>query len=199
MKNDDTQMAPPECRDYHSLQMRIESLLENNAALARSNNALREECDGYLILNRGMHADRVREKEEHRRKIQALRNESDDYFTQLANANAQLSEANKKIRELMIELGGLKAGNEQRPIKRHGLKCDLDPFLEIFHGRKHAEFRKNDRDFQVGDILRLIPNTTSNLFSAIERQITCITTGYGIPDGYVMLSIEEPTDTECRP
>ena len=35
------------------------------------------------------------------------------------------------------------------------IKCDHDPFIDISKGIKKAEFRKNDRDYQTGDILFL--------------------------------------------
>lgn len=71
----------------------------------------------------------------------------------------------------------------------HILKCDKKPFYLMRTGIKTAEFRKNDRDFKVGDILVLmewdgITYTGSN----VSFVITHMQDGYGIPEGYVMIS-----------
>lgn len=40
-------------------------------------------------------------------------------------------------------------------MKTHELKLDIKYFDDVKSGKKNFEIRKNDRDFQVGDILKL--------------------------------------------
>ncbi|MDG4985166.1 DUF3850 domain-containing protein [Lactococcus lactis] len=40
-------------------------------------------------------------------------------------------------------------------MKTHDLKLDIKYFEDVKSGKKNFEIRKNDRDFQVGDILEL--------------------------------------------
>lgn len=69
----------------------------------------------------------------------------------------------------------------------HVLKCDAEPFDEIWIRNKRAEFRKNDRNFKVGDTITLCENCQIEQ-RAIDATITHIQHGYGIPEGFVMLS-----------
>ena len=102
----------------------------------------------------------------------------------------------------------------------HHLKIHPEPFLAVREGRKTAEFRDcRDRDFQVGDapILReydpeIVPAFDSDVPGAMKQRgytgeeerviVTDITTGYGIPKGYAMLSFHrttscpQPTESE---
>ena len=79
-------------------------------------------------------------------------------------------------------------------MKTHALKTHTEQFAALVSYAKKAEFRKDDRDFQVGDGLDLIEwdpiedEAMSNRFRCV---ITHIVRGpaFGIPDGYVMLSI----------
>lgn len=83
----------------------------------------------------------------------------------------------------------------------HVLKADPIPFSDVLEGRKHAEVRKDDRDFQVGDTLRL-RETESGAAAMLalnlplvytgrecDRRITHVQRGYGLPDGVVVLSL----------
>jgi hypothetical protein len=90
-------------------------------------------------------------------------------------------------------------GDSMSQYKRvHELKCDPDPFDLTRIRRKPFEIRKNDRGFEVGDTVVL--NETQ--FSCEEmkngqpleytgrkeyRVITCITQGYGLEPGFVVL------------
>lgn len=40
-------------------------------------------------------------------------------------------------------------------MKTHELKLDINYFEDVKSGKKNFEIRKNDRDFQIGDILEL--------------------------------------------
>jgi hypothetical protein len=99
--------------------------------------------------------------------------------------------------------------------RSHRLKTHESAFLEVRSGRKKAEFRRNDRDFMVGDVVyldRWRPGyyrhgigdggayVNANGFAAsgvgegdmdvIVVRITHIQTGFGIPDGFCMFSFE---------
>jgi len=80
----------------------------------------------------------------------------------------------------------------------HDLKCDPVPFTEVFEGRKRAEFRKNDRFFEIGDTLTLWewlrhPGRKSYQYSGhfVNATVTHVERGgaYGIRVGYAMLSL----------
>jgi len=65
----------------------------------------------------------------------------------------------------------------------------------IVQGKKTAEFRKNDRDFNVGDVLilqKFDPETKTYLETSITALITHVVYGgsFGIPEGYCMMSIK---------
>lgn len=80
----------------------------------------------------------------------------------------------------------------------HELKTNPDPFGYLFTKEKTAEFRKNDRDFKVGDTLILKEYNPFTAYSGryLLRKVTHIQIGYGIPDGYAMLSIRPLTQDE---
>ncbi len=87
-----------------------------------------------------------------------------------------------------------------RPSVRHDLKTWLHYFDEVVEGRKPFEVRKNDRDYRVGDWLRLLPYDTAKQ-SIVRRhgrrfydvEITCVLEGgaFGIEPGYVVLGIPQ--------
>lgn len=78
----------------------------------------------------------------------------------------------------------------------HYLKIKAEYYTDVEIGLKTFELRKNDRDFQVGDILMLIKldgkgNETDQV---IKKKITYILKGcpqYGLKDGYAILGIGE--------
>jgi len=78
--------------------------------------------------------------------------------------------------------------------KIHELKTWKDYFHEVFMGRKTFEVRKNDRNFQVGDILTLKEwDNEKQEFTgnSLSRRITYILKGgqFGIEEGFVVMSI----------
>lgn len=74
----------------------------------------------------------------------------------------------------------------------HDLKIELKYFESVINGIKTFELHKNDRNFQVNDLLRLreFPNGEYT-GRVIEKSITYILQGgcYGLEEGYVILSI----------
>lgn len=82
----------------------------------------------------------------------------------------------------------------------HDLKCWPEPFAAMWDGRKRAEFRWNDRNFQEGDTLRLHewkPDTREYTNRVMYVDVMHLIrgrngTGFGIPEGYVMMSVNEP-------
>lgn len=77
-----------------------------------------------------------------------------------------------------------------RQIKTHVLKCDAEPYAAVALGFKRAEFRNNDRGFQNADGIMLHEYIRGKATGRTQGAIiTHIQTGYGIPDGYVMLSL----------
>jgi hypothetical protein len=77
----------------------------------------------------------------------------------------------------------------------HVLKTWCDPFQAVWDGHKLAEFRKDDRQFRVGDWLDLLEYDhvrSVHTGREIEAKVTDIRRGpaFGIPEGYAMLSLQ---------
>jgi ParB family chromosome partitioning protein len=78
----------------------------------------------------------------------------------------------------------------------HYLKCWPEPFEATLAGLKTHEFRKNDRDFKVGDllVLQLFDPETQTYVGLKECTVRVTYASYGpdwrIPEGYVVMSIE---------
>ena len=103
-------------------------------------------------------------------------------------------------------------------MKVHELKCWPEFFSAILTGSKNFEVRKNDRKFEVGDVLFLRewePNTEQYTGRELRRHVTYVLYGMGnvgvigpqrgISTGYVVLAlvdsnpesahnVERPTD-----
>lgn len=77
----------------------------------------------------------------------------------------------------------------------HKIKVHSQPLADVISGIKKAEFRLNDRGYEVNDILWLeeyIPNnngTGKYTGKSTLRVITHIQEGYGIPKDFMMLSL----------
>jgi hypothetical protein len=95
--------------------------------------------------------------------------------------------------------------------KFHPLKCWPGPFTAMMLGDKTCEYRKNDRDFQVGDVLVLeeycpeVPGLEMKNVGYTGRRLyvraTHIVglmpqerTAFGIPEGYVVMSVVRITN-----
>lgn len=93
----------------------------------------------------------------------------------------------------------------------HTLKTDPEVYDAVEAGIKTHEIRKNDRDFKVGDLLILRRTKFTGLQmhmrpeqcplvytpgKALERTVSHVLTGYGLQDGWCILSFAAPTRTE---
>ena len=73
----------------------------------------------------------------------------------------------------------------------HRLKCDPQPFYDLWGGIKKCEVRINDRDYQIGDFLfiglfrdgEFVPEHD------IEAEVIHIQTGYGLPKDIIVMSL----------
>lgn len=79
--------------------------------------------------------------------------------------------------------------------KTHKLKCWEEEFFEISQGHKLWEWRKDDRDFNHGDILILeefIESDQEYTGAIIIAKVPYILYGpdFGIPKGYCIMSLE---------
>jgi hypothetical protein len=87
----------------------------------------------------------------------------------------------------------------------HELKTDHEPFAALLSGEKTHEIRNDDRGFKVGDTLVLKETRYSRreMFEEgrpleytgriIERVVTHIQRGYGLPGGLVVMSLAGST------
>lgn len=83
----------------------------------------------------------------------------------------------------------------------HVLKVWPDPYWATHSGEKTAEFRKDDRDYQVGDTLILQPWSPKEFqpgqpqgylnWPALHAKVSHATRGPHVPPGYVMLSLQQ--------
>lgn len=80
-------------------------------------------------------------------------------------------------------------------MKVHELKLAQPFFDDVFFNRKEFEVRKNDRDFKVGDRLKLVEIEPLRLRKQrfVLKDIKYILQGgqYGIEKGYVVLGLKE--------
>jgi hypothetical protein len=85
-------------------------------------------------------------------------------------------------------------------MKTHDLKIYPEYFAAVLDGRKTFEIRKNDRDYQAGDLVTLRewdPNLLDRMGDSfgenaytgrqVVRRVTYIT-GYGQPEGQIVFA-----------
>lgn len=75
----------------------------------------------------------------------------------------------------------------------HELKTWPEYFEPTWNGLKRFEFRKNDRDFKQGDVLRLRewdPKTEKYTGREIAAMVAYVLySGFGLPDGTCIMSL----------
>jgi hypothetical protein len=73
----------------------------------------------------------------------------------------------------------------------HELKIWPEYFKEVFNGNKTFEIRKNDRDYKIGDWLKLMEYKPNKGYTGNEifRKITYIT-DYAQKDNYIVMAIK---------
>ena len=85
------------------------------------------------------------------------------------------------------------ASDAAAPARTHQLKTWPEHFQQVWIGAKTFEARKNDRDFCVGDVLELVEwsvdagLTGRRVLMRVSHMLKG--PGFGIEDGYVVLSI----------
>jgi ASC-1-like (ASCH) protein len=76
-------------------------------------------------------------------------------------------------------------------VKTHELKIEPPYFQAVLDGRKRFEIRKNDRDFEVGDMLLLKEyDPVKEKYTGWELKVNVLyITDYAQQPGYVVMSI----------
>lgn len=90
-------------------------------------------------------------------------------------------------------------------MKTHTLKCRMQYFVELCEGRKTFEIRKNDRGFQVGDLLELVAVSDNDkpLSGAFNQPLPLLykvtyMTDFAQQDGYVVLALADAHDAMAK-
>lgn len=94
-----------------------------------------------------------------------------------------------------------------RPKQFHGLKCLSQFFDAIVSGTKTSEVRRDDRGYQVGDVMILnringeFPEILDPQCTPVVCEITHVLRGeeWGIVKGFVVLSFKKLTPTGPLP
>ncbi len=81
-------------------------------------------------------------------------------------------------------------------MKLHVLKIKDEYFKQVFLRTKTFELRKDDRDYEVGDLIHFVNADGEDFYYGMGNlyQITYILKGvpeYGLQDGYAILSINQ--------
>ena len=74
-------------------------------------------------------------------------------------------------------------------MRTHNIKIEDDYYDNICLGRKKVEIRRNDRDYQGGDILDFLFEDGEMRGDGGRYLITHVHSGYGMQEGFVALSI----------
>ena len=71
----------------------------------------------------------------------------------------------------------------------HDLKIEYNYLDNLLSGKKRAEIRYNDRDYQKGDLLRFKDYRQNDGVKIHLFEILHVHSGLGLKEGYVVLSI----------
>ncbi len=85
--------------------------------------------------------------------------------------------------------------NSQQPVT-HELKTWTKYFYDVLNGSKPFELRLNDRDFKVGDVLKLReydPDKQEYSGLYCKRKVTYVLEGgqFGLEKGYVIMGLKK--------
>lgn len=87
----------------------------------------------------------------------------------------------------------VRAMNADYPYRIHALKCHIKPFQALRSLQKTFEWRLNDRDYQIGDLLYLKEyNPESNTFTGSVLRLFVnhiMLEGFGLPKGFCIMSV----------
>jgi hypothetical protein len=81
----------------------------------------------------------------------------------------------------------------------HDLKCHPEPFNALVVGDKTFEFRKDDRGFELHDLLRVREWHGEYTGRCMLLNVTYLLRGpaFGIPEGFIVMSVS-PTIPSSR-
>jgi hypothetical protein len=86
--------------------------------------------------------------------------------------------------------------------REHRLKVWPGPYEALKAGTKVHEFRRNDREYELGDTLILrewCPDRQDFTGrKALKFKVTYVGRGFGVPDGYVVMSIARVVEQRRR-
>lgn len=129
------------------------------------------------------------------RKTDPVEDLNDELAKAAAHLCDQINHPRGQVTHAVLLLRGVLAKIERvKGPKVHALKVDPDMFELAFEGVKRYEVRKMDRDFRVGDLLKLCEyDRVSGEYSGrmMMARVDVITppNAYGLPDGLCVMGI----------
>lgn len=117
-----------------------------------------------------------------------------------ASTRAHVSDAVKTLRKNLTPLSSILPPQ----MKTHELKIWPQYFFHLVRGSKTAEFRKDDRSFEAGDLIHF-REWVNGVYTGEEAYCVILHVDRGeiIPEGYALLSIarahiSRPTGLACE-
>lgn len=94
------------------------------------------------------------------------------------------------------------SGREGRDPITHDVKTWPDAYDAVYADWKPWEFRKNDRDYRVGDTLRMLrwsPETETFTGEEMRREVVWMLNGgqFGIPEGYCIMTLSRTPSAQA--
>jgi len=78
------------------------------------------------------------------------------------------------------------------PRQHHYIKCETQFYQDVESGNKKFEFRKNDRNYRVGDMVYLLESVggikTGRVMDSVEIKYILHGPAFGLPDGYCIFN-----------
>ncbi len=87
--------------------------------------------------------------------------------------------------------------------KKHEIKCKSEYFEQVQQGTKTFEIRKNDRDYSIGDVVKIceIDNDGDYTGNVVDVRITYVLTDvpeYGLESGFCIFCWNPAMRRRCR-